>query len=86
MIELREVTNKEDLEKFKKNNPDFFNVSSKDIPISKGMLQIMDEKLEEVKQMMCDNYCKYPNIWDVKKEGCELWDSRICAECPLMKL
>lgn len=85
-IELKEVTSKEDFEEFKKNNPDFFNVASKDIPPVKGLVQIMDDTLEEVKKKICDNYCKYPAIWDAEKEGCELWESRICGECPLNNL
>lgn len=40
----------------------------------------------EIVENMCSNYCKYPDIWNEEKEGCELCDSDICANCPLSKL
>lgn len=42
--------------------------------------------LERVKREICDNYCKYPLIWDEEKEGRELYTSDICANCPLCRL
>lgn len=42
--------------------------------------------LESVKEDMCSKYCKYPDIWDEEKEGCELYDSEICENCPLGRL
>ena len=85
-IEIKEVTTKEELEEFKKKNLDFFNVDVKEIELPKSIIQQMDDEIEDIKQKMCDHYCKYPNIWDREKEGCELWESRICLECPLMRL
>ena len=44
------------------------------------------EKIEEIKEEMCDQYCKYPDIWDSEKEGCELYESDTCRDCPLQRL
>ena len=48
-------------------------------------LKIMD-KLEIVINNMCDNYCKYPYIWDEEAEGVSLAESGICDRCPLNEL
>ena len=42
--------------------------------------------LEEIAQSICDTRCKYPDIWDEEKEGCELCESEICKNCPLGRL
>ena len=42
--------------------------------------------LEEVANDFCDNYCKWPEQWNEKEEGCELCESEICATCPINKL
>lgn len=44
------------------------------------------KQLEAVAEDICNNYCKWPEKWDTEKEGCELVDSEICANCPLNKL
>lgn len=44
------------------------------------------EVLEHVVEDMCNNYCKYPTIWDEEKEGCQLCESDVCRNCPLNKL
>lgn len=44
------------------------------------------EIIEEVKEKMCNDYCKYPHEWDEKKEGMELCESDVCLNCPLNKL
>ena len=41
---------------------------------------------EDIKTEMCEDYCRYPREWDGEAEGCELYESEICANCPLMKL
>lgn len=50
----------------------------------------MDKKIteiiEEVAAEICKRYCKYPDTWNEEKEGCELSDSEICANCPLLRL
>ena len=48
--------------------------------------QTIAEIIDEVKIAMCNDYCKYPHIWDEEKEGCELIDSDICLNCPLGRL
>lgn len=42
--------------------------------------------IESVCEDICNNYCKYPNQWNKEKEGCELSESEVCANCPLNKL
>lgn len=44
------------------------------------------ENIGSVKQKICDNYCKYPIIWDEEKMGYSLSDSDICERCPLEDL
>lgn len=44
------------------------------------------EQLEQIAEDFCNNYCKYPDIWDEEKEGYELCESDICANCPISKL
>lgn len=39
--------------------------------------------IAHVSAEICNNYCKYPNMWDSEKEGCELENSEICKNCPL---
>lgn len=48
--------------------------------------QTIPQIIEEVKCAICNDYCKYPHIWDEEKEGCELIDSDICTNCPLGRL
>ena len=42
--------------------------------------------IEEVKEEICQDYCKYPLIWDEEKEGKELTESDVCTSCPLNRL
>ena len=42
--------------------------------------------IEEVKEAICNDYCKYPDIWDEEVEGVELCESDKCRECPLNRL
>lgn len=44
------------------------------------------EIIEDVKADICNNYCKYPHIFDEESEGCELCESDICQNCPLVRL
>lgn len=56
----------------------------------------MDEKsvneiIEEVKTEICDNYCKYPDIYDTRKDSGEDYDydrmfGEKCDRCPLNRL
>lgn len=47
-------------------------------------------RLQEVKEDMCDNYCKYPYQYQMEyedpEEGFEEMLSDICADCPLNRL
>lgn len=52
----------------------------------KTIREQLDEIIEEVIKEMCEKYCKYPEIWDAEKEGCELYESEICEKCPLGRL
>ena len=44
------------------------------------------EILEDIREQMCNDYCRYPREWDEETEGCELIDSDVCVACPLNKL
>ena len=44
------------------------------------------DMIEEVREKMCNEYCKYPDTWDAEKEGMELSEIEICDECPLNRL
>lgn len=46
----------------------------------------ISEILEEVKEQICEDYCRYPRDWDEIEEGMELIDSDICINCPLGRL
>lgn len=43
-------------------------------------------QIQDVADDMCNNYCKYPETWNVEAEGCELSESEVCANCPLSRL
>ena len=42
--------------------------------------------VEKVVEDVCQNYCKYPTIWDTDFIGYELSESEICRSCPLNQL
>lgn len=44
------------------------------------------EQIEEIKDDICQHYCKYPDIWDEEAEGTELVDSEHCRNCSLNRL
>ena len=50
----------------------------------------ISEKLEQIKEEICDNYCKYPYEYQMNTEDSEeafenmLQD--VCSECPLNRL
>lgn len=49
----------------------------------KTVTKIIGEVVEE----MCDKYCRYPREWKPQEhDGMELFESEICANCPLMRL
>ena len=42
--------------------------------------------IQSIADDFCSHYCKYPEIWDEEKEGCELSESSICENCPMSRL
>ena len=48
--------------------------------------QTISSLLEEIKEAMCNDYCRYPREWDKEAEGMELAESAICEDCPLNRL
>lgn len=44
------------------------------------------EYIDEICQEICENYCKFPDIWDEEKEGIPLNESDTCKFCPLSDL
>lgn len=44
----------------------------------------MLKEVENIIEEMCENYCKYPENWDEKKDGMLL--NTICKDCPLNRL
>lgn len=49
-------------------------------------MKTISEQVQEIANEICDKYCKYPENWDSEKEGCELFESEICKNCPLNRL
>lgn len=43
------------------------------------------EIIDEVRERMCNEYCRYSHDWDYETQG-DLWESEICASCPLNRL
>lgn len=43
------------------------------------------QQIQEIAEEVCNHYCKYPDLWDEEKEGIELSESDICANCPLSR-
>lgn len=50
------------------------------------MTKSITKQIEAIAEEFCNDYCKYPDQYDEEKEGCELAESEICANCPIMKL
>ena len=44
------------------------------------------QMLQEVVDVMCDKYCKWPDEWNEEAKGMELSESDICLNCPLNRL
>lgn len=43
-------------------------------------------EIETIAGEMCDNYCKYPHIYDEDTEEQPLGDTDICENCPMTRL
>ena len=50
------------------------------------MEKSITEQIHEIAEDFCNHYCKYPETWDEEKEGCELAESDVCANCPMGRL
>lgn len=44
------------------------------------------QQLQDIVEDACQNYCKWPDLWDEEAEGIELCESDICKNCPLNKM
>lgn len=50
-------------------------------------MESVTKVLEEVKEAMCNDYCRYPREYDPEEhDEVELYDSDICANCPMNRL
>ena len=49
-------------------------------------IKSITSQIHEIAEDMCSHYCKYPDTWDEEREGCELSESDICANCPMSRL
>lgn len=48
--------------------------------------EVYNRSIERLQETMCDEYCKWPLIWDEEKEGCPLSESEVCKNCPSLIL
>lgn len=51
--------------------------------------KIVSDTIEEVITAICDNYCKYPAIYDTREdsdEECDKMLKEVCDSCPLNRL
>lgn len=44
--------------------------------------EVFNTTPEQAAADLCDNYCKYPCIWDEEKDG-PLEESEVCKDCPV---
>ncbi len=44
------------------------------------------EQIEKIADDFCNNYCKWPDLWNEEEEGYGLADSEHCANCPIERL
>ena len=49
-------------------------------------IRTVTDQIRDIAEEICNDYCKYPGIWDEEKEGCELCESDICVKCPINRL
>ena len=51
------------------------------------MMKTVTEIIEEVKDAICNDYCRFPYEYDPEEhDDVELFDSEICQNCPLNRL
>lgn len=53
--------------------------------MDKSLVKTLEETLEEVKEAMCDDYCKYSNM-EHDNENWLFEDGSPCETCPLNRL
>lgn len=52
----------------------------------KKLTQTITEQFDEIVKDMCEEYCKWPLLWDEEAEGMELCESDVCKNCPLNRI
>lgn len=52
----------------------------------KTLREQIDNEIETVAKEICDEYCKWPLLWDEEAEGEPLEESHICKNCPFTRL
>lgn len=48
--------------------------------------ELVKAEIEEVKEIMCDEYCRWPREYDEVEEGIPLSSTAICTQCPMNRL
>lgn len=49
-------------------------------------METITDQIQKIAEDFCSHYCKYPDTWDEDKEGCDLADSDVCANCPITRI
>lgn len=49
-------------------------------------METVTQIFEEIKNAMCNDFCRYPREWNEEEQGQELCENEVCAACPLNKL
>lgn len=44
------------------------------------------DAIEEIKEQICDYYCRFPGMYDKQTEELEMCDTDVCKNCPLNRL
>lgn len=48
--------------------------------------EFVTAEIEEVKEIMCDEYCRWPREYDEAEDGIPLSSTAICTQCPMNRL
>lgn len=51
-----------------------------------GKVKELEKTVEEVKEKMCDHYCKYPEQYKRTVDGINDLVGTVCRNCPLNRL
>ncbi len=49
-------------------------------------METVTQVFEEIKNAMCNDFCRYPREWNEEEQGQELCESDVCSACPLNRL